>query len=416
MIFPTAAMLTIGDELLSGHTLDSNAYHIAGALRGIGVPLRKKLSVGDKKEDIMIALSSLRADVHVLLTTGGLGPTSDDITKECLAAFFEAPLQLDETTYEQVRAFVSNRDLAVSEEAIKKSASLPRGAVALPNEVGLAAGLWMLAHDFLCISLPGVPQEMMHMLEKEVLPRLAAHFHLPPILQRSVHTIGLRESVISERLATFEAALPSFITLSYLPHTCRVSLTLTLSPAVGADKKAHDRFQEAYDLLLKTLDGYVYGTGSDTLLGRIKDRLLAARLTVGTGESCTGGRIAAALTETAGSSQYFAGGVVAYQVASKVQQLGVSHRCIATYGVVSQEIAISMAQGARRVLQADVGVASTGMMEASPEHIAQAYVAVADEKGGTCHGIRLGSDRAVNTEHTMWDALQLLWRYLCERS
>ena len=274
--------------------------------------------------------------------------------------------------------------------AMEKNASLPHKALALPNSIGLATGVWMDVGGFVCISLPGVPKEMKHMLEETVLPRLRTRYQLSPLVRKKIHTLGLRESVISRQLADFEASLPPFISLSYLPRIGTVSLVLSLTPGRSdGDENPLKRFQQAHETLLQALDGHVYGTGDEDSLERAMNRLLLSRgFSTATAESCTGGAVAAALTKTSGSSAYFKGGVVVYHEQAKGDFLGVPQELIRDFGAVSQRVAIEMAEGIRRQCRTHVGLAITGFLEAADGNpdpsTGMAFIALASKEGTPC--------------------------------
>ena len=408
---PKIELLTIGDEIISGSTLDTNASCMARTLWRSGFSLSRKTTVGDNEKDILAALERARSTMDVVFTTGGLGPTSDDVTKACLSRFFSAPLKWNKGCYEQTRGEAEKNAWGISEEELKKSAYLPNGATALPNRVGVAPGLWLCAQNFLCIALPGVPREMEEMLKREVMPKLGGRFHATAPQQKTLHTWGVREVALAEQLEDFERALPSFIKLSYLPHSLRVSLVLTLSAKAHADAQALGRFREAYECLAKQLQEHLYGTDEDTWKGQLTKLLAEKERTVGTAESCTGGRVAAALTETPGSTKSFVGSIVAYQNRIKERLLRVDAQTIAI-GTVGARTAIEMAHGARKALSADIGLSTTGLMGGTERERGVIYWGIADKEGAHSEHEELWGSRSEKLKIATEKALYLLWRHV----
>ena len=350
-------LVTIGTELLLGLTLDTNGAVIARSLSAHGVRVTRRTSVADRAEEIREAVSGALQRTGAVLTTGGLGPTRDDVTKKVVADLFDAPLEFhDEVWASLVERFGRlERKPAASNRG---QAEVPRGATVLPNRWGTAPGLWLEGAPGLAIMLPGVPLEMQRLLEHEVLPRLAVRGTGGVIRSLLVRTWGIPESSLAERMGEIETEITP-LTLAYLPGLEGVDLRLSawnLSP-----QEADRRLQAAADLLRSRAGNTVYGQGDCDLAALVLQAARSRGVKVAVAESCTGGLLGARLTETPGSSDVFVGGVIAYDNALKVQLLGVPEALLAEHGAVSEPVAKAMAEGAVRRFHVDAAVSVTGV-------------------------------------------------------
>ncbi len=337
-------LVTIGTELLLGMTVDTNGAEIARELAAYGVRVTRRTSVADRGEEIRDAVSQALARVGAVLTTGGLGPTRDDITKKAVAELFGTPLVFDQSVWGAVLARFARLERKPV-ESNRSQAEVPRGAIVLPNAWGTAPGLWLEGEPGLVIMLPGVPQEMRKLLKHEVLPRLAQRGAQSVIRSLLVRTSGVPESTLAERIGDIESEI-SPITLAYLPGLDGVDLRLSAWGLTSED--ADLRLRGAAALLRDRAGNHVYGEGESDLAALVLDRARSRGLRLAVAESCTGGMVGARLTEVPGSSDVFVGGVIAYDNALKVDLLGVPEALLAEHGAVSEAVARAMAEGAAR--------------------------------------------------------------------
>jgi nicotinamide-nucleotide amidase len=350
-------LLTIGTELLLGMTVDTNGAEIARSLSALGVRVLRRTSVADRPDDIRAAVSEALARTGSVLTTGGLGPTRDDITKKIVAELYQAPLEFDESIWAQLLERFARLERKPA-ESNRSQAEVPRGAVVLRNRWGTAPGLWLEGAPGLVIMLPGVPLEMRNLLQHEVLPRLAPRGGGSVIRSHTVRTTGIPESALAERLGNVERDIAP-LTLAYLPGLEGVDLRLSawnLSP-----EQAHERLRKAADLLRTRAGSNVYGEGEEDLAALVLDRARAAGLRLAVAESCTGGLVGTRLTEVPGSSDVFVGGVIAYDNRIKREQLEVPESLLVEHGAVSEQAARLMAEGAARRFKVAASVAVTGI-------------------------------------------------------
>jgi nicotinamide-nucleotide amidase len=354
---PPVELLTIGTELLLGFTLDTNGAEIGRVLAGAGIPVARRTSVGDEPDAIRDAVRQALARTGVLLATGGLGPTADDVTKRVVAQLFDAPLEYHPDLWDALVARFA-RFGRVPSERNRSQAEVPRGATVLPNRWGTAPGLWLAGELGIAILLPGVPAEMRGLLRHEVLPRLAARGEGRVVRSRTVRTTAIPESSLAERLGAVEERIAP-LTLAYLPSLDGVDLRATawnLPP-----QEADVRLAAATEELTRLAEGWVYGEGEDDLAAVVLDRMRASGLRLATAESCTGGALGMRLTAIPGSSETYLGGVIAYDNRVKIEQLGVPAALIEREGAVSEPVAREMAVGVARALGSDLAIAVTGI-------------------------------------------------------
>jgi nicotinamide-nucleotide amidase len=359
-----AELLTVGTELLLGFTLDTNAADIARALSGAGIRVVRKTTVADDQELIAEAAGAALGRTGLVVVTGGLGPTSDDVTKQAVARLFDAPLELNEDYLAELeRHFREYRPDRPMPESNRGQAEIPRGAVVLPNRSGTAPALWLEGGPGVAVLLPGVPHEMRLLLEEEVVPRLreraarqddAVRVHR----SRTLHTTGITESGLQNALAELEAELGP-VTLAYLPQGIGVDLRLTAWSLPEAE--AESELARAADILIPALGANYYGEGDDDLAAVVLECLRERGSRLAVAESCTGGLIGARLTAVPGASDVFLGGVVCYADESKLRDLDVPAALLEQHGAVSEEVVLSMARGVAGRFGADAAIAVTGI-------------------------------------------------------
>jgi nicotinamide-nucleotide amidase len=354
-----AAIVTIGDEILIGQIVDTNSGFIAKSLDKIGIETYEMLSISDNKQHILDTFSLLQNKVEVVIITGGLGPTKDDITKHTLCDYFQDTLVRNTDVENHVIELIERALGREASQINKDQALVPSQCTVLHNQVGTAPGMWIKKENTVFVSLPGVPYEMKYLIENQVIPKLVQEYQRPYIIHKTILTYGQGESHVAERIEDWENQLPDCIKLAYLPSPGRVRLRLT---ARGTNKQ---QLEDTIAENVKSLDAIIHDIivgfeEEDTIevvLGRIlKDK----KLTVATAESCTGGKIAQLLTSVSGASAYFKGSVVSYATDTKINVLGISKDVIAQHSVVSKEVASAMALNVQKIMQADYAIATTG--------------------------------------------------------
>jgi nicotinamide-nucleotide amidase len=411
-----ASIVTIGDELLIGQTIDTNSAFIARALNKIGVWLKRRVAVGDVREEILEALERESRSSQIIIITGGLGPTADDITKPALCDYFQSGMVVNDGALENVKTIFQRLNRPLIERNLKQ-AEVPENCTVLPNRRGTAPGMWFEKNGVVYISLPGVPHEMEGLLEGEVLARLQQHFTLPFILHKTVVTYGKGESEVAELIQDFENALPANIKLAYLPSYGLLKLRLT---ATGDKKEIlENELQKQFEILKEKVNSWLVTDEDKTLAEVLGDLLKEKKKFVATAESCTGGYIAHLLTERSGSSTTYKGGVVSYANEAKERALNVQHSTLVTHGAVSEETVSEMAQGALERLNADYAIATSGVMGpdggTQEKPVGTVWIAVADRSRVKAikHFVRF--DRKKNIEVTAQFALNLLRLFIKEQ-
>jgi nicotinamide-nucleotide amidase len=405
----TAEIITIGDELLIGQVLDTNSAWIAKRLNDSGLRVVRRVSVGDTREAITAAADEALRSAGVTVMTGGLGPTKDDITKQTLAAMFGCEMAVHAPTEECNRRVIAARGFDYN--ALNRAQALvPECCEVLTNEHGTAPGMWFERDGHVLVALPGVPFEMQRLMDDEVLPRLRKRLKINDITHKTLVTTGIAESMLAERIAPWEEALPEHLHLAYLPGPSGVRLRLSAYGVAGAAAEIDARFAELEPLLGTLVVGYGDGATAQAAVAR----MLAERgQTLAVAESCTGGALAAIFTAMAGASEYFRGGVVAYTNTVKEQLLGVE---IGPEGAVSQSVAEQMAAGARRIFGTDHAIATTGVAgpdggtEENP--VGTVWIAVAHPDGVVSRKFTFGNLRAVNIERASSAAANMLREHL----
>ncbi|MCG2611098.1 competence/damage-inducible protein A [Flavobacterium sp. SM15] len=354
-----ATIVTIGDEILIGQIIDTNSSFIAKALDKIGVGVHEMLSITDDKQHILSTLAGLQNQSDVVILTGGLGPTKDDITKKTLCEYLDDELIYNEEVLAHVTQLIEGFFKRPITQINKDQALVPSKSQVLFNKVGTAPGMWMEKEHTVFISLPGVPFEMKYLIENEVIPRLVSKFNRPFIVHKTIRTYGIGESLLAEQIESWEDNLPEFIKLAYLPSPGQVRLRLS---ARGTDEGAlylelDKQVEKLHEIIGEAIVGFDDGETIEVVLGKL---LKEKGLTLSTAESCTGGKIASTLTSVSGSSSYFKGSVVSYATETKVNILGVSQELIDKHSVVSVEVAQAMALGVQQLMKSDYALATTG--------------------------------------------------------
>lgn len=406
-----ASIITIGDELLIGQTVNTNSAWMGAEMSKTGFDVCRITSVHDRREDIINALNESLGKYDVVLITGGLGPTSDDITKPTLCEFFNTHLVMNNEVLAMIEEMMIRRNWPFPmNDRNRRQAEVPEACRVLKNAAGTAPGMWFEKESTIYISMPGVPHEMKHLMTEIVLPELKQRFSSQIIIHRNIMTYGTGESALADILTDFESELPENIRLAYLPAYGIIKLRLT---GTGTDQKyISDLIDEHAGKLYKIIPEYIYGENEESLEMVIGKLLKEEQKTVSTAESCTGGEIAHLLTSVAGSSAYYKGSVIAYENSVKTQLLGVQDYILTKYGAVSEYTAKEMAAGARGLLKTDYTVATTGIAgpdggsESKP--VGTVWIAVASERGIVAEKRAFGNDRALNITRFSIAALNLL--------
>ena len=409
-----ATIITIGDEILIGQIVDTNTVSIARHLNNLGIQIAEKCSIGDSREAIVETLDRVVRTSQVVVITGGLGPTKDDITKHTLAQYFGSELEYNAQEGEHVRQLLERRGVPFT-ELNRCQAMLPKCCTVLHNAHGTAPGMWFDTKEGgVVVSLPGVPFEMEHLLEDEVLPRLKSRFALNQIVHRTLITRGIPESILAERIASWEDALPEYLHLAYLPAPNVVRLRLSAYDVDGAE--AEREIAKQFKLLEAIIGDNIVGFEGASVEQLIHEIFTQQGWKLAVAESCTGGTIASKFTAMAGASQYFMAGVVSYSNEAKRDIIGVNMADIETYGAVSEQVARQMAEGVRRVAGADYAIATTGIAgpgggsEAKP--VGTVWMAVATPEGTRAVLRNCGTDRSQIISRASAYAIEMLYEQI----
>ena len=409
-----ASIITIGDELLIGQVLDTNSAWMAQQLNKAGIKVKRRVAVGDSREEIWKALDEESKHAEIILITGGLGPTADDITKPLLNEYFNGKLVINEEALQNVKNIfekVLNRPMI---ESNFKQAEVPDTCKIILNKRGTAPGMWFEKNGKVFVSMPGVPFEMKGMMEEYVIPHLSTFFIFPHITHRTLLTAGIGESFLAEKLLSFEASLPQHIKLAYLPNYGMVRLRLSSS---GFNNVAIEKeIQEYFEKLQQQVAEHLV-TNLDEPMEKVVGKLLMAHhKTVATAESCTGGFIAHLLTTIPGSSKFYDGSVVSYSYKAKEDLLGVAKETLASKGAVSEEVVIEMAKGALTAIQSDYVIAVSGIMGPDgglpDKPVGTVWIAVGNKDKIQAQKLQFRFDRERNTHLTATNALNLLRKFI----
>lgn len=415
-----AAIVTIGDELLIGQVVDTNSVYIARQLEGIGCTIVEKVAVADTVEAITGTLQRYQNKVDLVVLTGGLGPTKDDVTKKTFASYFNDELELNEEVYAHVKRLIENFYQRPITEMNRQQAFVPSKCKVLFNDVGTAPGMLMVKEQTSFISLPGVPFEMRFLIDHKVVPYILEVFKLESIVHTTVLTVGIGESLLAEKIEKWEDALAALnIRLAYLPQLGQVRLRLSKTGA--GSKEIREEINNKIEELARIIPEFFVGiSNSDSLFDELVPLLKAGTITLAAAESCTGGGIASKLTSVEGASAYFKGGAVTYATESKIAVLGVQKATIEEYSVVSEEVAREMALGARKLYNADIAVATTGnagpLKGDSDAEVGTVCIALATAEGVQSYTFNFGQSRSVVIQACIEKVWLLLYKYLKNRS
>jgi nicotinamide-nucleotide amidase len=406
----TAEIITIGDELLIGQVVDTNSAWMGRQLNDYGVRVVQITSVPDDRAAIRSAFDTAFTRADLILVTGGLGPTKDDITKHTLADYFGTRLVRDPATYQFLAEWIAAKGMRFN-ELNQRQADVPAGCTVLPNRHGTAPGMWFERAGRVLVSMPGVPFEMKALMTDEVLPRLKSRFELGRIMHKTVITYGLPESELALRLEAWEDALPAGLKLAYLPNPNNIRLRLSAYEGEAAAEIAQ-RFNE----LKRIIPANFLGFETATLEEAVAEVLTVRGETLSTAESCTGGALAARFTALAGASDYFLGGVISYSNEMKVNVLGVDAEDLARYGAVSETVARQMAEGVRRLTGSTYALATTGVAGpggGTPEiPVGTLWIALATPQGVIAEHRLFGALREQNIPRASSQAIDLLRNFL----
>ena len=404
-----AEIIAIGDELLYGQIVDTNSHWISQQLDLKGVKVIRKTTVGDNRADILKAFAEAEARADLILITGGLGPTQDDLTKPLLAEYFDCPIREFPEAVEAITDFFKRRGREMTPLNILQG-HLPSCCTYVPNEVGTAPGMWFERKDSYWMSMPGVPHEMKKLMNDFVLPKLHEIFELPVIYHKVIKTAGIGESWLSDMINDWENALPEHIRLAYLPSLGHVKLRLT---GFGENlEKIQQEVEQQIRLVLPRIEKYVYGFDAETLETAIAKLLKNSGKTLALAESCSGGYVSHLITTVAGSSAYFQGSVIPYHNQFKTEILGVSPDTLQKVGAVSEETVQQMAEGVRKLFQSDFGLSSSGI--AGPDGgseekpVGTVWIAVSNGQETKTKKLQLTQDRMLNIQLTGVALLNML--------
>ena len=411
----SAKIITIGDEILIGQIIDTNSTFISKQLISIRVEVREILTISDNKEDILNAFTDSVNKFDVIITTGGLGPTNDDITKEVFCEFFNDKLVHNSDLLVHIETLFKNFVDNPINELNRAQAFVPSKANLIENKFGTAAGMILKKNNSFFISLPGVPYEMKSMIKNSVIPFIKKEFNCPVIIKKTLLTYGVGESTIAKKLKDFEQNLPQNFKLAYLPNLGRVRLRLICK---GSDRKRLENemdfyISQLYEILGKIVIGFESINSIESEIGKI---LKKSGKTLSTAESFTGGLISSRISSVPGASSYFKGSIVAYDTKIKKEILNVAEKEILDYSVVSSQVANSMALNAKKILKSDFAISTTG--NAGPEKgdsdkdIGLIYISIATLNEVKSFEFNFGKNREKNIKKSVNKALELLFSEL----
>lgn len=403
------SLLSIGDELLIGKTINTNASWLGGKLSALGFNIHCVETISDNREQILSSLARLMSESNAVVITGGLGPTNDDITKHVLCEFFETELEFNQQAYDGMARYVLARNQDINEKNMTQ-AQFPKKARFVPNPCGTASGMWFEKNGVVVVSLPGVPREMKAIMSESVLPWFKKRFELPSIYHRHVLVSNIAESKLAETIADWESQLPPQIHLAYLPAPGIVKLRM--SCVAENEEVARKLVADEEQKLTQIIGEYIWGYDDETIEGNVGALLLQYGETVATAESCTGGNISRMITSISGSSAYYWGSVVSYDNSVKINELNVSANDIEQYGVVSEQVVKTMASEVRKKIGTTYGVASSGVAGptggSQEKPVGTVWIAVASECNIIAQKYTFGTERDTNIEKASVAALRML--------
>lgn len=404
-----AELITIGDEILYGQTLDTNAHWISGRLDEIGIKVRIKTTVGDVRKDILASFQQAEERANVVIITGGLGPTKDDLTKPLLSEYFDSPLILNKEALSEVEAIFSKLGRPIT-EINRKQAEIPEMATKITNSLGTAPGMWFEKNNTIFISMPGVPFEMRSMMTETLIPKLKEKFSQDVIYHKIIRTIGIGESTLAEIISDWETNLPEHIKLAYLPTLGMVKLRLT---AIGTNM---DELQKECLVLIEKvkplIDNFVYSYEDEEIENYLGRLLTQSNKTIAFAESCTGGYASHLLTKVPGSSDYFKGSIISYAYEVKENELGVDQKIMNEKGAVSEEVVRKMSESVREKLNTDIGISISGIAgpaggtEEKP--VGTVWISYSDKHKTVAKKFNFSKDRILNIQYSAYMALNMI--------
>ena len=409
------SILTIGDEILNGTTIDTNSAFIAKTCITNGLSVKATFSIADSYESIYEGLEMAKNDTDIVFITGGLGPTKDDITKQALSNFFKSDLVFNEEVFTKIESYFSHRG-AKQVELNRKLAYIPSNAMLIKNDRGTAFGMWFSHEGKVFIAMPGVPHEMRHMMTNQVIPKIINDFKLPHIINKYIMTAGIGETAIYEKIEDIEASMPPYISLAYLPNLGSVKLRLSSIQKLGEENR-NTKLIHFQNLIVERIQKYVFSLDEhDKLADALGKLLLKRKETIATAESCTGGFIAHLITQTPGSSAYFEGSVIAYSYDVKENILGVSAEILNSVGAVSEEAVLAMAKGLIQKLKTTYGIAVSGIAGpggGTPDKpVGTVWIAVGNAKHLIAKKFQLTDQRDYNIKISSSVALNMLRNFI----
>lgn len=408
-----AEILTIGDEILYGQITDTNSQWMSKELDELGIRVIRKTTVGDNEADILSAFAEAESRADLVLITGGLGPTNDDLTMPMLAKYFDSKIVQNQAVEDHVRHIFESRGMDFT-EMNKRQALVPEAATVLHNALGTAPGTWYEREGSVFVSMPGVPHEMKQLMKDYVLPRVREYFSTPVIYHKLIKTVGIGESFLADKIKDWEDSLPEHISLAYLPSIGHVKLRLT---ATGTDRDGlAAEVQELIDTAMPLMGKYIYGYDSTTLEKAVGQMLLERKQTIALAESCTGGYVQHKLTTIPGSSAYFQGGVVPYHNDFKIDLVGVKAETLEAHGAVSEETVREMAEGVRKRFNASIGAATSGIAGpgggSEEKPVGTVWIACSDGEQTITKKLNLTQNRKLNIELSNVSLLNLVRKSL----
>lgn len=409
----SASIITIGDELLIGQVADTNSSWMAQELNKVGINVKRRLAVGDLWEEIWKAVDTEAEHADIILITGGLGPTSDDITKNVLCEYFNGQMIVNEEALNNVKYLFEQVFKKTPTEGNLKQAEVPDVCEVIQNKRGSAPGMWFTKNEKVFVSMPGVPYEMMGIMTDSVLPRLQKMFKLPVIIHKTLLTAGVGESFLSDILRSFEIDLPKDIKLAYLPSYGMVRLRLSTS---ATSKESEDVINSMFEELEQLVKEYVVTNIDEPMQAVVGKLLLKKKQTICTAESCTGGYISHVITSVPGASAYYSGSIISYSYEVKETLLNVSPNTLTSFGAVSEETVREMAKGALEKLKTDYVIAVSGIMGpegGTPDKpVGTVWIAVGNNKEIVARRLQFRFERHKNIELTALNSLDMLRRFI----
>jgi nicotinamide-nucleotide amidase len=404
-----AELLTIGDEILYGQIVDTNSQWMSVELSNAGIKVIRKTTVGDHEGEILAAFAEAEKRADIVLITGGLGPTNDDLTKPCLAKYFNCEVKIHEEALAEVTEFFKSRGRELT-EINRQQAALPVCSEKITNVLGTAPGMWFERNGKVFVSMPGVPHEMKRMMTDLVIPKLKNAFSTPAIYHKVIRTVGIGESFLAEKIVEWENALPPHIKLAYLPSLGEVKLRLT---SIGNTTEALVNETELLtEKLRERIGQYIYGYGDEPLEVAVGKKLQDKKLTIAIAESCTGGYLSHLITSVPGSSSYFLGSIIPYDYAIKMRQLGVKPETLEQYGAVSEETIREMANLVRAKFNTDIGVATSGIAgpggATAEKPVGTVWIAYSDKHQTVTRKLQLSKERLLNIKMASIAVLNLV--------